>query len=78
MRVHPKGAAAVVLMSHLGRPNGKVVEKYSLKPVAEELERLIQRPVAFLEDCIGTKVEQACAGASQGMGDVLLGSTALG
>ena len=34
---------AVVLMSHLGRPDGKVVEKYSLAPVADEVKKLLQR-----------------------------------
>lgn len=36
-------AKSVVLMSHLGRPDGKVVEKYSLAPVANELEKLLGR-----------------------------------
>ena len=36
-----KGAKSVVLMSHLGRPDGKVVEKYSLKPVAEAVKQLL-------------------------------------
>ena len=37
------GAQSVVLMSHLGRPDGKVVEKYSLAPVADEVKKLLQR-----------------------------------
>lgn len=53
--------AAVVLMSHLGRPNGQPVAKYSLKPVAVELEKLLGRPVTFLPDCVGPAVEAACA-----------------
>lgn len=36
-----KGAKSIVLMSHLGRPDGKVVEKFSLKPIAEELKKLL-------------------------------------
>lgn len=40
-----KGAKSVVLMSHLGRPDGKVVEKYSLKPVAEEVKKLLGKSV---------------------------------
>jgi phosphoglycerate kinase len=53
--------AAVILMSHLGRPDGKAVAQYSLKPVATALEGLLGRPVKFLEDCVGPDVEAACA-----------------
>jgi len=45
--------ARVILASHLGRPKGERVEKYSLRPVAEHLSKLIKKPVAFAEDCIG-------------------------
>src|SRR5512146_3192861 len=45
--------ASVVLMSHLGRPDGKAVAKFSLKPVAAELEKLLGKPVTFLDDCVG-------------------------
>ncbi|KAJ2549977.1 phosphoglycerate kinase [Coemansia sp. RSA 1933] len=61
-----QGAAGVVLMSHLGRPNGQVVAKYSLKPVAAELETLLGKPVTFLNDCVGAEVENACANLSGG------------
>ncbi|KAJ3113888.1 phosphoglycerate kinase [Phlyctochytrium bullatum] len=61
-----KGARSVVLMSHLGRPDGKVVAKYSLKPVSEEVSRLLKRPVTFLEDCVGEKVEEYCANPKEG------------
>jgi phosphoglycerate kinase len=53
--------ASVVLMSHLGRPDGQRVPKYSLKPVATELARLLGKPVTFLDDCVGPDVEAACA-----------------
>ncbi len=36
-----KGAKAVILMSHLGRPDGKKVDKFSMKPVADELKKLL-------------------------------------
>ena len=62
--------ASVVLMSHLGRPDGKVIAKYSLKPVAAELAKLLGRPVAFAEDCVGPIAEQAAAALKPG--DVLL------
>ncbi|KAL1924096.1 uncharacterized protein VTP21DRAFT_7131 [Calcarisporiella thermophila] len=60
------GAKAVILMSHLGRPNGERVEKYSLKPVAEELSHLIKKDVQFLDDCVGPEVEKICQSASGG------------
>src|SRR5215471_5762250 len=49
--------AAVILMSHLGRPDGKVVEKLSLAPVAQRLSELLGKPVQMAEDCIGPQVE---------------------
>ena len=62
--------ASVVLMSHLGRPDGKRIEKFSLKPVAEALAKLLSKPVQFLNDCVGAEVEAACAKAQPG--DVIL------
>jgi len=61
-----KGAKSVVLMSHLGRPDGSRVEKYSLAPVAEELKKLLGRDVTFLKDCVGAEVESACAQPAAG------------
>ncbi|KAJ1879028.1 phosphoglycerate kinase, partial [Kickxella alabastrina] len=58
--------ASVILMSHLGRPNGRPVAKYSLAPVAKELESLLSRPVTFLQDCVGPAVEQACSSPAPG------------
>ena len=49
--------AAVILMSHLGRPEGQVVEKLSLAPVAQHLSTLLERPVEMAMDCIGPEVE---------------------
>jgi phosphoglycerate kinase len=53
-------------MSHLGRPDGKVVDKYSLKPVSEELSRQLDKPVIFLQDCVGEEVENAVNNAEPG------------
>lgn len=64
--------AAVVLMSHLGRPDGQRVEKFSLRPVAAELQRLLGRPVTFLDDCVGPAVEAACAPGRLAPGSVVL------
>ena len=61
-----QGAKSVVLMSHLGRPDGQRLAKYSLKPVASALENLLKRPVLFLEDCVGAEVESACESAENG------------
>jgi phosphoglycerate kinase len=58
--------AAVVLMSHLGRPDGRVNPRFSLRPVATELEKLLGRPVRFLDDCVGPAVEAACAHLAPG------------
>ena len=58
--------ASVILMSHLGRPDGKKNAKYSLKPVADKLQELLGRPVKFLDDCVGAEVEAACAAAKPG------------
>jgi len=49
--------ARVILASHLGRPKGERVEKYSLRPVAEHLSELLKKPVAFAEDCVGEAAE---------------------
>jgi len=62
--------ASVILMSHLGRPDGERKEKFSLKPVAEALSKLLGKPVQFLSDCVGADVEAACAKAQPG--DVIL------
>lgn len=53
--------ASVVLMSHLGRPDGTVVPELSLKPIAEKVQELLGVPVKFLPDCVGPAVEHACA-----------------
>lgn len=53
--------AKVILMSHLGRPDGKVKEELRLTPVAKRLEALMGRKVTKLNDCIGADVEKAVA-----------------
>ncbi|XP_071510927.1 phosphoglycerate kinase-like [Diadema antillarum] len=61
-----KGAKSLVLMSHLGRPEGRQQSKFSLKPVAEELKKLLNRDVNFLSDCVGPEVEAVCADPAPG------------
>ncbi|KAK4180511.1 phosphoglycerate kinase [Triangularia setosa] len=64
------GAKAVILMSHLGRPNGQVNPKYSLKPVLPELEKQLGKKVTFAPDCVGPEVEEIVNKADNG--DVVL------
>jgi len=52
------GVKKLVLMSHLGRPDGKRVDKYSLQPVAKRLKELLGEPVSFLNDCIGDNIKK--------------------
>ena len=66
-----QGARTVILCSHLGRPKGKPVAEFSLKPVADRLAELLGRPVTFAADCIGEPATQAVATAGEG-GVVLL------
>lgn len=50
--------AKIVLASHMGRPDGKKEDKFSLRPVAERLSKLLDRPVLFAQDCIGPDVKK--------------------
>jgi phosphoglycerate kinase len=58
--------ASLVLMSHLGRPDGQRIGRYSLGPVAERLQELLGMRVRFLTDCVGPNVEAACAALRPG------------
>lgn len=51
--------ARVIVMSHLGRPQGKRVPELSLRPVADRLSELLGRPVAFADDCVGEPAREA-------------------
>ncbi len=62
--------ARVILASHLGRPKGQRVDKYTLRPVAEHLSDLLGRPVAFASDCIGEEARSKVKSLQDG--DVLL------
>jgi len=57
--------AKVILLSHLGRPKGPD-PKQSLRPVAVEVARIVKRPVAFADDCVGPKAEAAIAAMKDG------------
>src|SRR5918911_4218902 len=60
----------VILASHLGRPKGERVEKYSLRPVASHLSGLLGKPVSFADDCIGDEAKAKVDALEEG--DVLL------
>src|SRR6266567_2851500 len=62
--------AKVVLLSHLGRPDGKVSDTYSLRPVAARVTEVMGAPCAFATDCIGPAAEDAVS--ARGAGDVVL------
>lgn len=62
--------ARVILASHLGRPKGERVDKYSLKPVAEHLSTLLSKPVLFADDCVGPDADSKAGELKDG--DVLL------
>ncbi len=61
---------SIVIMSHLGRPEGKPNAKYSLKPAAERLGQLMNREVKFAEDCIGSATSEMVNSLSPG--DILV------
>ncbi|HKG59001.1 MAG TPA: phosphoglycerate kinase [Pyrinomonadaceae bacterium] len=58
--------ARVILASHLGRPKGERVEKYTLRPVADHLSKLLKKPVAFAEDCVGGAAESKVKALADG------------
>ena len=65
-----KKGAKIILAAHLGRPKGQREPSMSLRPVAAKLADLLSRPVAFVDDCIGEKVEKTAGALKEG--DVLL------
>jgi phosphoglycerate kinase len=62
--------AKIILAAHLGRPKGQREPSMSLRPVAARLADMIHRPVAFVDDCIGDKVEKTAGALKEG--DILL------
>ncbi len=70
LRYAREQGARLVLASHLGRPKGKPNPKYSLRPVADHLGRLLGAPVAFASDCVGPEAESLALGLANG--EVLL------
>jgi phosphoglycerate kinase len=62
--------AKIILCSHLGRPDGKVVESMRMTPIAERLSQLTNLPIYTVSDCVGPRVQKALAKLKNG--DVLL------
>lgn len=60
------GAKSITLMSHLGRPDGKKNLKYSLKPIVNDVSKLLNQDVTFLDDCIGANVQESIQKADGG------------
>lgn len=65
-----KEGGKLILMSHLGRPDGKRMEKFSLAPCALALSKLLKKPVRFVTECIGKEAENATGEMKSG--DVIL------
>ncbi len=64
--IFKKGAYKLVLISHLGRPDGTKEDKNSLKYVVPTLEKAIGRKVIFVPECVGPVVEETCKNAPKG------------
>ncbi len=62
--------AAMILMSHMGRPDGEKIQKLSLAPAATRLSELLNQKVSFIDDCLGQKVEEKVKQLKKG--DILL------
>ena len=58
--------AAVIVVSHLGRPKGQYNPKYTLKPVANRLSELLKMPVTLANDVIGEDADRLCAAIQPG------------
>src|SRR5947207_609391 len=60
------GGGRAILMSHLGRPNGKPDTQFTLRPVAERLSGLLGRNVKFAPECVGMEVQGIAGGLADG------------
>ena len=65
-----KKGARVIILSHFDRPKGKVVPSMSLEPIAQQLAKALNQPVAFVKDCVGNEAEDAVRKLKDG--DVLV------
>jgi phosphoglycerate kinase len=66
LRELSQGKSKIVILSHFGRPDGQRNAKYSLRPVAAELQKIWGQPVSFADDCVGTVASNAIAALPPG------------
>ena len=59
-------AKSLVMMSHLGRPDGQALPEFSMRPLVPAIEDLLKRKVTFLDNCVGEEVERECREAKDG------------
>eukprot|EP00824_Muranothrix_gubernata_P018315 TRINITY_DN372_c0_g1_i1.p1 TRINITY_DN372_c0_g1~~TRINITY_DN372_c0_g1_i1.p1 ORF type:complete len:420 (-),score=136.48 TRINITY_DN372_c0_g1_i1:49-1308(-) len=64
--IFEQGAKVLIIMTHLGRPDGMKIDKYTVKPVAPVLEELSKKKVTFVEDCVGEVAMKAVEAAPEG------------
>ena len=60
------GAKSIVLLSHLGRPEGRIQPKFTLAPVAVELEKVLGQKVTFIDNCVSDEAIAATADPAAG------------
>ena len=66
-----KDGGIPILMSHFGRPKGKRVPEYSLRPVADRLASLLGQPVKFADDCVGEPATSVVANVTTVLGVII-------
>ncbi|CVK16355.1 phosphoglycerate kinase [Apibacter mensalis] len=65
-----KDGGSVILMTHLGRPKGQVIDKFSLKHIVDDVSKVLGKPIKFVDECVGSKAEKASTDLKPG--EVLL------
>jgi phosphoglycerate kinase len=65
-----KDGGSVILMTHLGRPKGQVIDKFSLKHIVDDVSKVLGKPIKFVDECVGPKAEKASTDLKSG--EVLL------
>jgi 3-phosphoglycerate kinase len=61
-----KGASHIGLLTHFGRPDGKVDEQYSLRHIKDDIAKTLERDIVFVSDCVGDKVSNELGGFANG------------